>query len=438
MADIPEAQMGVNSWLEEELYRQYLRDHGAVDESWRRRFEQAPPKPRQPVKPAAAAPASAPAAAPAPGAGEEIAPLRGAAARLAVNMAASLTIPIATSQRAVPVKVMDENRRIINQHRTLLGKSKVSFTHLLGWAIVKALGDFPNLNNAYAEGPEGPARLTRPQVNLGIAVDVAGRDGARNLLVPNIKNAGAMDFQKFLAAFDDVVARTRANRLTPADFQGTTISLTNPGTVGTAASNPRLMPGTGRHYRGWCHRLSGRVPGRRPGDPRRARHEQGHDADLHLRPTASSRGRNPACSWGACTPCWTAMPAFYEEIFSSLRMPHQPVQMGDGPQLAASRRRRPHRRDCQGSRHYPAHQHVPRARPPDRGPGPARLRTRPASRTRSGDLRPDHLGPRPRVPTPARWAKPWAARAARVRSPRCVKSWRHCARPTAAKSAAST
>ena len=125
-------------------------------------------------------------------------------------MAASLTIPIATSQRTVPVKVMDENRRIINQHRTLLGKSKVSFTHLLGWAIVKALGEFPNLNNAYAEGPEGPARLARPQVNLGIAVDVAGRDGARNLLVPNIKNAGAMDFQQFLAAFDDVVARARA------------------------------------------------------------------------------------------------------------------------------------------------------------------------------------------------------------------------------------
>ena len=110
-------------------------------------------------------------------------------------MAASASIPLATSQRTIPVKVMDENRRIINQHRTLVGKSKVSYTHLIGWASCSALEEFPNLNNAYAERNGEPFRAVRKQINLGIAVDVAGKDGARNLLVPNIKNAGADRFR---------------------------------------------------------------------------------------------------------------------------------------------------------------------------------------------------------------------------------------------------
>ena len=161
-------------------------------------------------------------------------------------MNASVTIPLATSQRVIPVKVMDENRRIINQHRTLVGKSKVSYTHLIGWAILKALEDFPGLNHAYGE-VERPARAHRRtrSINLGIAVDVAGKDGSRNLLVPNIKNAGALDFAQYVTTFDDLVDRARKGKLTPADFQGTTISLTNPGTVGTMASSPRLMTGQG-------------------------------------------------------------------------------------------------------------------------------------------------------------------------------------------------
>ncbi len=180
-----------------------------------------------------------------PSAGEQLQPLRGAAGRIAENMAASVSIPLATSQRTIAVKVMDENRRIINQHRSLAGKSKVSYTHIIGWAIVKALEEVPALNHAYAERDGQPYRLLRPQINLGIAVDVAGKDGARSLMVPNIKNAGALNFHGYVAAFDDLVARARSAKLTPADFQGTTISLTNPGTVGTMSSNPRLMPGQG-------------------------------------------------------------------------------------------------------------------------------------------------------------------------------------------------
>src|SRR5579859_5043096 len=165
--------MGINSWLEDELYQQYRRDHSAVDESWKDIFE----KGRlgnggaaKPVQAVTVPPVFEPAA------GEQIQPLRGAAGRIAQNMAASVTIPLATSQRTIAVKVMDENRRIINQHRTLIGRGKVSFTHLIGWAVVKALEEIPGVNHAYAEKEGQPYRVVRSQINLGVAVDVAGKD----------------------------------------------------------------------------------------------------------------------------------------------------------------------------------------------------------------------------------------------------------------------
>jgi hypothetical protein len=160
-------------------------------------------------------------------------------------MSASVAIPLATSQRTIAVKVMDENRRIVNQHRTLLGRGKVSYTHLIGWAIVKALEEVPALNTAYVEQDGRPFRATPARINLGIAVDVSGKDGARSLMVPNIKDAGALQFQEYVNAFDDLVARARSGKIATADFQGTTISLTNPGTVGAMAPNPRLMSGQG-------------------------------------------------------------------------------------------------------------------------------------------------------------------------------------------------
>ena len=143
MALKSDSELGINSWLEDEIYRQYLRNRSAVDESWKDLFES------NGVTPAAAPAAPAAPRAPESTAGFELQPLRGAAGRIAENMSASLAIPLAASQRTIAVKVMDENRRIINQHRTLVGRGKVSYTHLIGWAIVKALAEMPALNHAY-------------------------------------------------------------------------------------------------------------------------------------------------------------------------------------------------------------------------------------------------------------------------------------------------
>lgn len=250
MENTPTPVSGVNAWYEEELRRQYHRDPSSVDADWRKVFGQTGSnEPAGAANSAAFPSAGAPTPELTPRAdadAEELIPLRGAAARIAENMTASLAIPLASSQRIMPVRVVEENRRRINHHRELHGKSKVSYTHIIGWAIVRSVVANPTLNHAFMRNAAGEAfRIAKKQINFGLAVDVAGRNGARSLMVPNIRNAGALDFAGFHAAFDDLVTRARSGKLSPADMQGTTISLTNPGTVGTMASSPRLMPGQG-------------------------------------------------------------------------------------------------------------------------------------------------------------------------------------------------
>lgn len=233
----------INSWFEDELRLDYNHERRSVDPSWKPLLETNGHTVATPAAPPPSTTRTSTAVAVADG--DHLVPLRGPALRIAENMTASLAIPVATSQRVMPVKVMDENRRAINQHRSLSGLSKVSYTHLVAWAIVRALEKVPALNQAYSENGEGSFRITHDRVNLGLAVDVEGKEGSRSLKVPSVKNAQAMNFAEFLAAYDDLVARARANKLTVADFEGATISLTNPGTVGTAGSIPRLMPGQG-------------------------------------------------------------------------------------------------------------------------------------------------------------------------------------------------
>jgi 2-oxoglutarate dehydrogenase E1 component len=235
----------VNAWYEEELRQQYRRDPASIDADWKKRFEQAPSV--TPPPSASSSQVNGAHGMPAPGAdAAEMIPLRGGAARIAENMTASLAIPLASSQRIIPVRVLEENRRRINRQRELHGASKISFTHLIGWAIIRSVVANPALNHAFVQNAAGEAfRAARKQINFGLAVDVTGRNGARSLMVPNIRNAGALDFAGYQAAFDDLVTRARSGKLSPADMQGTTISLTNPGTVGTMASSPRLMPGQG-------------------------------------------------------------------------------------------------------------------------------------------------------------------------------------------------
>ena len=174
------------------------------------------------------------------------APLRGASARVVTNMESSLTVPTATSVRSVPAKLLIDNRVVINNHLARSRGGKVSFTHIIGYAMVKAVARMPVMNNGFGEDEKGKPQLIQPaHVNLGIAIDLAKADGTRQLLVPSIKQCDEMDFFHFWNAYEDVVHKARDGKLTVEDFQNTTISLTNPGTIGTVHSVPRLMKGQG-------------------------------------------------------------------------------------------------------------------------------------------------------------------------------------------------
>jgi 2-oxoglutarate dehydrogenase E1 component len=282
MSEAQATEIGPNAWLVDEMYEQFLADPNAVSESWRDFFAdyrpdgaatragvEAPPQDPASSNGASnatattATPAPAPAAAPpAPAAKAEPKaeakdeatpdepagdPIRGAAARIVANMEASLTVPTATSFREVPAKLLEVNRKVINGYLGRTRGGKVSFTHLIGYAIVRAIADeMPVMNATYVEGDDGKPRVVKhPHVGLGIAVDVEKSDGSRTLMVPCVKDADTLEFREFLTAYEDLIRKVRTNKLSPDDFAGTTVSLTNPGTIGTKQSVPRLMPGQG-------------------------------------------------------------------------------------------------------------------------------------------------------------------------------------------------
>jgi 2-oxoglutarate decarboxylase len=296
------ADFGPNQWLVDELYQRYQADPDSVDRAWWSFFADYQPAPdagsQQPAAPAAPAAAPRPAAAqpappaapvvPAAPAGDDPAAparngtaqapastapaaaapaatgprapeppadaadhadhsvrLRGAAARTAANMSASLGVPTATSVRAVPAKLLIDNRIVINNHLARGRGGKISFTHLIGFAVVRALATVPEMNYSFAEADGKPLLVQPEHVNLGLAIDMRKDDGTRQLLVPGIKGAEAMDFRQFWMAYEDLIRKARAWKLAVDDFAGTTISLTNPGTIGTEHSVPRLMPAQG-------------------------------------------------------------------------------------------------------------------------------------------------------------------------------------------------
>ncbi len=260
-----EEAFGSNATYVEGLLERYRSDPQLVDESWQVYFEdllngktvasaaaeEVPEKPasgkQAPTQVAASktgSPASAKPAPSTPVPADTISkPITGVAKKIVENMEQSLTVPTATSFREIPVKVLEENRRIINDHIAQSGHGKVSFTHIIAWAIVQAAKEYPSLNHGYAVIDGVPSRLENVDVNLGIAIDVEKKDGSRSLLVPNIKKSDKMSFVGFFHAYNEQVQKARDGKLEIADFQGTTISLTNPGTIGTVASNPRLMAG---------------------------------------------------------------------------------------------------------------------------------------------------------------------------------------------------
>ncbi|MFE1645597.1 multifunctional oxoglutarate decarboxylase/oxoglutarate dehydrogenase thiamine pyrophosphate-binding subunit/dihydrolipoyllysine-residue succinyltransferase subunit [Microbacterium sp. P01] len=253
-----------------------------------------------------------------------VTPLRGMTKTLAANMDQSLTVPTATSVRTVPAKLMIDNRIVINNHMSRTRGGKVSFTHLIGWALIQALKESPSQNVFYAEIDGKPSVVAPAHINLGIAIDLPKPDGSRALMVPSIKRADTLTFDEFLTSYEDLVVRARANKLTAADFQGTTISLTNPGGIGTVHSVPRLMKGQG------CIVGAGALeyPAEFQGSSEKTLVELGIGKTITLTSTYDHRVIQGAGSGEFLKKVHELLigqRGFYDNIFAAMRIPYAPI-----------------------------------------------------------------------------------------------------------------
>ncbi|WP_414636082.1 multifunctional oxoglutarate decarboxylase/oxoglutarate dehydrogenase thiamine pyrophosphate-binding subunit/dihydrolipoyllysine-residue succinyltransferase subunit [Actinophytocola sp.] len=351
------------------MYERFLADPASVDAAWHDFFADYKPTPRaasqgvattkarssaesagpgngqvagsgttitQPAQPASPPPAGAPAKPaaaepPRPAApvkiseGDQLKPIRGAGAVIAKNMDLSLTIPTATSVRAVPAKLLADNRIVINNHLRRTRGGKVSFTHVIGYAVIRALDAFPNMNRHYAVVDGKPTIVTPEHVNLGLAIDLPGKDGSRNLVVASIKGCEGMTFTQFWQAYEDIIRRARGNALTTDDFTGTTISLTNPGTIGTNHSVPRFTPGQGAIIGVGAMDY----PAQYQGTSERTLVELAVSKIITLTSTYDHRIIQGAESGEFLRRIHQLLlgdDGFYDNIFTSLRIPYEPVR----------------------------------------------------------------------------------------------------------------
>ena len=372
-------EFGANEWLVEELYEKYVVDKNSVDETWWPTLEKygaaqgmqtpalvvtpaqvAPPSDvaeapsasqpitesqpttgsqpvtaAQPVARTTSLPGSAPIPADArvlegvgvaePAQEDVYTVLKGMSKLLAANMDVSLTVPTATSVRAVPAKLLIDNRIVLNNHLSRRRGGKVSFTHILGYALVRALKDFPTQNVFYDEIDGKPTMVAPAHVTLGLAIDIPKPDGTRALMVPGIKRADTMAFDEFLQAYEDLVGRARANKLTTEDFQGITVSLTNPGGIGTNHSVPRLMKGQG------CIIGAGALdyPAEFQGSSEKTLVDMGVGKIITLTSTYDHRviqGAGSGEFLKIVHELLIGQRNFYEDIFAALRIPYKPIQ----------------------------------------------------------------------------------------------------------------
>jgi 2-oxoglutarate decarboxylase len=286
-------------------------------------------RPATPSAPSASKPAagtSSQAARPAAaGSGGTSTPLRGAASAVVKNMNASLAVPTATSVRAVPAKLLADNRVVINNQLKRTRGGKISFTHMIGYAVVKALAQFPVMNRHFEEVDGKPTVVQPEHVNLGLAIDLPGKNGQRSLVVVSIKACESLNFAQFWASYEDIVRKARSGNLTGEDFAGTTISLTNPGTLGTNHSVPRLMTGQGTIVGVGAMEYPAEFQG--ASDERLA--DMGISKIITLTSTYDHRIIQGAESGDFLRRVHALLlgeDGFYDEIFRSLRVPYEPIR----------------------------------------------------------------------------------------------------------------
>jgi multifunctional 2-oxoglutarate metabolism enzyme len=322
-------KFGANTWFVEYLHKQYESKPEDVPDQWKNFFGKVEGKNKsngedeEVQKSFLALPSGI--EMPQPGKDDELKIIAGSSQRILDNMTASLTVPVATSQRTIAVKLLEENRIVINHYLQKKNQGKISFTHLISWAILKAIVKIPAMNNGFTIIKGKPNLIVRKNVNLGLAIDVERKDGSRTLLVPNIKSANQLTFKEFWEKYEDIVLRTRKGTIDPSEFMGTTITLTNPGTIGTVASVPRLMIGQGAIIATGAIQYSAEYQAMSPSTISAL----GVSKVMNITSTYDHRiiqGAESGLFLKEINDLILGKDEFYEEIFRVLKIPQRPIQ----------------------------------------------------------------------------------------------------------------
>lgn len=322
-------KFGANTWFVEYLHNQYEKKPDEVPELWKNFFSKIEGKNKAngedspEIKSFLTLPAGI--EMPKPGDEDELKVISGSTKKILDNMTASLTVPVATSQRTIAVKLLEENRIIINQFLKKKNLGKISFTHLISWAILKGIGKIPAMNNGFTYINSKPHLIIRKNVNLGLAIDIEKKDGTRTLIVPNIKNANKLSFKEFWEKFEDIVARTRKGTIDPSEFLGTTVTLTNPGTIGTVSSVPRLMIGQGAIIATGAIQYNAEYQAMSPSTISAL----GVSKVMNISSTYDHRiiqGAESGLFLKEINELILGKDEFYEEIFQALKIPQRPLQ----------------------------------------------------------------------------------------------------------------
>ena len=337
-----EAAFGPNSALVEELYEQYQKSPNSVPIHWKRYFDElngveenskeadqnsattkiTSTTPAKTVPPKEVTEFSKPVPA------GKLQKMKGVTTKIVENMDASLVVPTATSLRVLPVKMMIEDRTIINRHLIKRNEPKASFTHFICWAVIQAIKQYPTINHTYHKDGKVHYRVVPEQINLGVAVDLPNKDGSRNLVVPNIKDVDKMNFKEFLYSFAELVNKARSGNLQIEDYQGTTISVTNPGTLGTVSSVPRLMPGQGAII------ATGAInyPAEFQNMSKDVLNQLGISKVMSMTCTYDHRiiqGAESGAFLNEVNHLLSGQSDFYDSIFSDLEIPYDPIPYGE-------------------------------------------------------------------------------------------------------------
>lgn len=170
-----------------------------------------------------------------PGPDQETVPLAGMRKMIAEHMVRSAAVPTVSTLTEVDVSAMVAFRAANKDAFQSQYGIKFTYTPFFMKAVAETLLEFPYLNAALNDGQI----VLHRKVHMGVAVSL-GERGEGGLIVPVVRDCQSKTVVELAKDLESIAAKARGNKLEPADVQGGTFTLTNPGSYGAILGTPMI------------------------------------------------------------------------------------------------------------------------------------------------------------------------------------------------------